>query len=56
MNVVITREFDALARWFDRDDRHAIYYFTVYALNILAAVLLHQGMEKIKRLLKSTKT
>lgn len=56
LNVVITREFDALARWFDRDDRHVIYYFTVYALNVLAAVLLHQGMEKIKRLLKSTKT
>lgn len=56
LNVVITREFDTLSRWFDHDSRYLIYYVTVYTLNILTAVLLHQGMERIKRRLKTVKT
>lgn len=49
LNVVVTREFETLAPWFDRDGRHAAYYLTVYALNLLLAYLLHNGIEKILR-------
>ena len=55
LNVVITREFDVLSLWFDRDSRHITYYLTVYTLNILAAVLLHRGVETVKRTVRKTK-
>lgn len=44
LNVVITREFDVLSPWLDRDARHIFYYCAVYALNILLAVPLHRGI------------
>ena len=49
LNVIVTREFAALSPWFDRDGRHIVYYLTVYALNLVLAVLLRQLIEKILR-------
>lgn len=47
LNVVVTREFAALSPRLDRDAHHIFYYCAVYTLNILLAVLLHQGIEAV---------
>lgn len=49
LNVIVTREFETLSPWFDRDGRHIVYYLTVYALNLALAAVLHRLVEAVLR-------
>ncbi len=44
LNVVFTREFDALAPLLDHGPRHLFYYLTGWTLNILLAAALHRAI------------
>ena len=49
LNVIITREYGLLAPWLDHDVRHLSFYAIAYALNIALGVLLHQGLERLRK-------
>lgn len=55
LNVVVTREFATLAPWLDWDTRHLCYYAVVYTLNILLGILLHRGIETVRKRLSRRK-
>lgn len=49
INVIITREFDTLARYLDLGPRHLFYYAVVYSLNLLAGLGLHRLLNGKRR-------
>lgn len=49
LNVIITREFDLLAPWLDHDPIHITYYLIAYPINLVLGILLHRGLERLKK-------
>lgn len=49
LNVIITREFDLLAPWLDHDPIHITYYLIAYPINLVLGILLHRGVERLKK-------
>lgn len=49
INVIVTREFDTLARCLDIGPGHLFYYAVVYALNLLAGLGLHRLLSRKPR-------
>ena len=48
LNVILTREFSSLAPYLDYGPRHLFYYAVTYSLNLLAGILLHRLLARLR--------